>query len=188
MAVILQTTFSNVFSLMKMYKFRLRFHWSLFPRVQSTIFQHLFRWWLGAGQVTSHCLNQCWYVLLMHICVTWPQWSNVMSEFWKTWSNISESWLNLGLRPANERHHCKVMPSLIGWAQTFNQPWEYCAQCIIRNVECRHGPCFNIKTSVFHYRNFRYKDEMVSWLILMMGMSIPGKMVFILEWPGSRGH
>ena len=25
------------------YKFRLRFHWSLFPRVQSTIFQHWFR-------------------------------------------------------------------------------------------------------------------------------------------------
>ena len=31
------------FSWMKMYKFWLRFHWSLFPRVQLTIFQHLFR-------------------------------------------------------------------------------------------------------------------------------------------------
>ena len=29
--------------LMKMIKFRLRFHWSLFPRVQLTIFQHWFR-------------------------------------------------------------------------------------------------------------------------------------------------
>ena len=26
--------------------------------------------------------------------------------------------LILGLRPANERHHYKVMPSLISWAQT----------------------------------------------------------------------
>ena len=34
-----QTTFSNVFSSMKMFEFRLKFHWSLFPRVQSTIFQ-----------------------------------------------------------------------------------------------------------------------------------------------------
>ena len=43
MAAIFQTTFSNEFSWMKMFKFRLRFHWSLFPRVQLTIFQHWFR-------------------------------------------------------------------------------------------------------------------------------------------------
>ena len=29
----------------------------------------------------------------------------------------------LGLRPANERRRYKVTPSLIGWAQTLNQPW-----------------------------------------------------------------
>ena len=40
---ILQTTFSNAFSWMKMYWFRLRFHWNLFPIVQLTIFQHWFR-------------------------------------------------------------------------------------------------------------------------------------------------
>ena len=40
---ILQTTFSNVFSSMKMFEFRLKFHWSLFPRVQLTIFQNWFR-------------------------------------------------------------------------------------------------------------------------------------------------
>ena len=40
---ILQTTFLNVFSSMKMFEFRLKFHWSLFPRVQLTIFQHWFR-------------------------------------------------------------------------------------------------------------------------------------------------
>ena len=38
MAAIFQTTFSNAFSWMKMYKFRLRFHWSLFNN-----FQHWFR-------------------------------------------------------------------------------------------------------------------------------------------------
>ena len=33
MGAVFKTTFSNAFSLMMMYKFRLRFHWSLFPRV-----------------------------------------------------------------------------------------------------------------------------------------------------------
>ena len=61
-AAIFQTTFSNAFSWMKMFKFRLRFLWSLFPRVQLTIFQHWFRYWLGAGQATSHYLNQWWLV------------------------------------------------------------------------------------------------------------------------------
>ena len=58
MAAISQTTFSNAISWIKMYKFRLKFHWSLFPRVQSTIFQHWFRWWLGAVQATSHYRNR----------------------------------------------------------------------------------------------------------------------------------
>ena len=38
-----QTTFSNEFSWMKMYEYRLKFHWSLFLRVQLTISQHWFR-------------------------------------------------------------------------------------------------------------------------------------------------
>ena len=36
----LQTTFSNAVSWMKMLEFRLKFHWSLFRKVQLTIFQH----------------------------------------------------------------------------------------------------------------------------------------------------
>ena len=36
-------TFSNAFSWIKIYEFRLRFHWSLLPRVQLTIFQQWFR-------------------------------------------------------------------------------------------------------------------------------------------------
>ena len=39
-----------------------RFHWSLFPRVQSTIFQHWFKLWHGAIQEPSHYLNQWWLV------------------------------------------------------------------------------------------------------------------------------
>ena len=62
MADIFQTTFSSAFSWMKMYIFRLRFHWSFFLRVQLTIFQHWFRWWFGGGQAKRHYLNQCWLV------------------------------------------------------------------------------------------------------------------------------
>ena len=74
MDAISQTIFSNAFSWMKMYEFRLEFHWSLFLRVQLTIFQHWFRWWLGAVQATSHYMNQWWSNQLTHICVTRPQW------------------------------------------------------------------------------------------------------------------
>ena len=42
-AAISQTIFWNTFSWMKMCEFRLRFHWSLFLRVQLTMFQHWFR-------------------------------------------------------------------------------------------------------------------------------------------------
>ena len=42
-AAILKSTFWNTFSWMKIYEFWLVFHWSLFPRVQLTIFQHWFR-------------------------------------------------------------------------------------------------------------------------------------------------
>ena len=60
MAAISLTTFSNAYSWMKMYEFRLRFHWSLFLKVQLTKPLH---WqWLGADQVTSHYLNQWWLV------------------------------------------------------------------------------------------------------------------------------
>ena len=62
MSAISQTTFSNASSWMKMLDFLLQFHWPLFPRVKSTIFQHGFRQWLCTSQGTSHYLNQWWLV------------------------------------------------------------------------------------------------------------------------------
>ena len=69
MAAISQTIFLNVFSLMKMLEFRLKFHWSLILRVQLRILQHWFRWWLGADQATSHHVNQ-WCLDYQHIYVS----------------------------------------------------------------------------------------------------------------------
>ena len=42
MDAISQTTCSSAFSWMKMFEFRLKFHWRLFLRVQFTIIQHCF--------------------------------------------------------------------------------------------------------------------------------------------------
>ena len=63
--------------------FQMHFEWkcmiasllNLFLRVQLTTFEHWFKYWLGAGQATSHCLNQCW-LIHWHICVTRPRWVN----------------------------------------------------------------------------------------------------------------
>ena len=44
MDAILQMPFSRAFSCMKMYEFRLRFHWSLFLRFELTTFQHCGVW------------------------------------------------------------------------------------------------------------------------------------------------
>ena len=65
-----QTTFSSAISWMKMYWFLFKFYWSLFPRVQLTIFQHWFRylnqWWLvywciyafiGLNELIEYCLR-----------------------------------------------------------------------------------------------------------------------------------
>ena len=79
MAVILQTAFPNAFSWMKMYEFWIKFHWSLFLRFLLTIFQHWYRWWLGADQVTSLYLNQWWPTFLTCLCVT--QWVKVFYLF-----------------------------------------------------------------------------------------------------------
>ena len=51
------------------------------PKVQLTIFQDWFRWWLGAGQATSHYLNQWWLVywriyasLSLNELTVWSMW------------------------------------------------------------------------------------------------------------------
>ena len=83
-----QMTISNAFSWMKMIEFWLDFHLILFPGVQFTISQHWFRYWLSAGQVTSHYLNKYWPSSLMHICSTRGDELNVNDESIPNW-NIS---------------------------------------------------------------------------------------------------
>ena len=74
--VAISQTFSNAFSWMKIFIFWFEHQWSFFLRVQLTILQHWFRWWLGPDQATSHYLNQCWPNSLTHTCGTRGRWVN----------------------------------------------------------------------------------------------------------------
>ena len=94
MAAFSQTTLSNAFSWIKMFEFRLRFHWILFPGIQLTIFQHWFRLWLGAGQATSHYLNQWWFV------------------YWRIYASLG---LNELTEPSYCPNQCWLIINMIRW-------------------------------------------------------------------------
>ena len=73
-----QTTFSNVFSSMKMFQFRLKFHWRLFPRVQLTIALVQIMAWRRSGDKP---LSEPMIVRLpTHICTTRPQWVTTLTS------------------------------------------------------------------------------------------------------------
>ena len=81
--------FFNAFSWMKMYQFRLRFHWNLFLRLKFTIFQQWFRWWLGADQATSHYLNQWW---LASWCINASLGLNELMYVYQDVINLNPDW------------------------------------------------------------------------------------------------
>ena len=69
MADIFQTTFLKALYWMKMYKFRLRFHGSLFLGVPALV--HIITWRRVGDKPLSEPMMIC---LLTHICFTRPQW------------------------------------------------------------------------------------------------------------------
>ena len=82
MATISQTILSIAFSWNKILEFSFKFHWNLFPRLQSMIFHHWFRYaWRRIG-------DKPWsepMVAYVSTCVTRPQWvilSNDGSLHW----------------------------------------------------------------------------------------------------------
>ena len=80
MATIFQMTFSNAFSWMKIYWFLLRFHWSLFPKCPTenipALVQIMAWHWSGDRPLSEPMMVS----LLMHICVTLPQWVNTLRQ------------------------------------------------------------------------------------------------------------
>ena len=67
-------TFSNAFSWMKRYEFRVKFHWSLFLRFELTIIHALIQimGWRRPGD--KPLFEPMIVSLLTHICVARPQW------------------------------------------------------------------------------------------------------------------
>ena len=100
MAPIFQATFWNAFSFMKMYKIWIRFHWSLFLRVQLTIFQHWLRWWLGDGQATWHYLRQWWFVY-------WRIYASLVLNELSITNNLPSEFRN-----PHHKLHSKICPCL----------------------------------------------------------------------------
>ena len=98
--VISQTTFSNAFSLVKMYECRLRFHWSLFLMFELTIFH----------QMTSHYLNQWWLVYWRIFALGLNKliyFGYVTSSWWfLCWSHPHSSGNFVG---NDNRHTCEVI-------------------------------------------------------------------------------
>ena len=83
MDAISQSTFSKPFSWMKMHEFCLRFHWNLFHQMMA--------WHRSGDKPLSEPMMVS---LLMHICVTRPQWVN-------------------SLRPSDANMRHQPMPSLV---------------------------------------------------------------------------
>lgn len=54
----------------------LKSHWNVCLRVQITISQYWFEYWLGADKVTSHNLNQRWSSSSTHVYVSRPNYLN----------------------------------------------------------------------------------------------------------------
>ena len=74
---IVQTTFSNAFSWMKMYEFRLRFHWNLFLKFQVNNMPALVQIMAWSRPGDKPLCEPMIVVLLTHICVTRPQWVKI---------------------------------------------------------------------------------------------------------------
>ena len=118
MAAIFQTTYSNAFSWMKMHEFRLRFHWSLFPKGpinKISALVQIMTWRRSGDKPLSEPMMVS---LLTHICVTRPQWVNVGLEncLWpeRGWNFHFKFWLALILLLAGQMSMKHMMTSSNG--------------------------------------------------------------------------
>ena len=67
-----QTTFSNAFSWIKMFEFRLKFYWSLFVRVQLKIFRQIIAWCRPGHKPFSE------QMIILWTDITRPQWGQAI--------------------------------------------------------------------------------------------------------------
>ena len=138
-----QTTFSNAFSSIKMFEFQLKIHWSLFIRVQLTISQHWFRYWVGAEKAASYYLNQWWPSSLTHICGTkqvltqWG-WDNMAAISQMTFSTAF-SWMKMYEMNENVWSFIRISLKFVPKVPIDNKPWlaQIMAWCQTGDKACR---------------------------------------------------
>ena len=115
MAAIFQTTFQREFPWMKSYEFRLEFHWSLFlggPINNIPALVQIMTWCRSGHKPLSEPMM---VRLLMHICITWPQWDIT----WEWQADDTDQTVNSWRQP---------IPHLYVWAMFvfFVWVWELC--------------------------------------------------------------
>ena len=87
----------------------------------------------------------------------------------------------LSLRPAIERRHYRIMPNLIGWTQTKNQPWVrlWQGQVSLLNHLCQlyqHGritqPLWSYQDRVTKKQN-HFQNTNIFWINLVFSTAVP---------------
>ena len=151
---------------MEIYEFRLKFHWSLFPIAQLTIFQHWFRKWLGADQATSHYLNQWWLVYWRILSVTRTQYDKGGCARQKQASSATkfsikpayEMWIEVVSRPLQakiESNHGNSWPRELAGDNVLEIDWNICV-----NIGSSNGFATNRRQTTicanFHHDAWRH--------------------------------
>ena len=103
------------------------------------------REWIFYDWTTYMCLTFCYIITRIWIPITKIRRSHdrlifIMEKLYLERPSLKKKpypGLILALRPANKRRRYKVTPSLIGWAQTYDQP---CILTIVRG-RCWHILC-----------------------------------------------
>ena len=132
---------------MKIYEFRLIFHWSVFLRIKLIIFQHWVRQWLGADQASSHYLNQ------------WRQ------VYWRIYASLGLNKLTLTLiqlqacgcyiAAANCTSICSSPAQMYKWTQ-------HVFYALLRVNKQFTFPCFT--TNMFEYNDFLMRNILLPHL------------------------
>ena len=108
MAAMSQMIFPNTFSWMKMHEFRLKFRWSLFLIYNIPALVQIMAWRRPGDKPLSEPMMVS---LLMHICVTRPQWVN-------HWINSCEARKIPGELKKSHHHYLKS-----GWEISSHSDW-----------------------------------------------------------------
>ena len=161
MADISQTTFSNVFSSMKMFEFRFKFHWSFYPEGLINNIPSLVRimaWRRPGDKPLSEPMVAR---LPTHICITRPQWVNILSTSYET---------DLKWVPQSPVEDKLTMVQVMAWYRQGKV--HYLSQCWSRSVWQFVSPGKNELNKILadiwikiilHFSDYLFHDNLDLW-------------------------